>query len=211
MARATVSSETISYFRVNMGGCAATRRAFLGASRGLSVAAHPILSMELCILKFSGADTAEDAFEAALLCTRSWFTWLNDVSVVSRSRFGLMTIAPSRSDQDIDLFDCDDADMPDLAASEMDVHTRFLVGPFASPAWYSAAPPIEEAVLDPLELSKELLHRGALKDLLPPDSSALLLVSDPETCGAMIDLFAARHPSILCRDLGSLYRPRLAG
>lgn len=175
------------------------------------MAAHPFLSMELCILKFSGAHTAEDAFEGALLCTRSWFSWLNDVSVVSRSRFGLMTIAPSRSDQDIDLFDCDDEDVPDLEASAMDVHTRFLVGPFALPSWYAETAAVEETVLDPIELGKELLHRGALKDLLPPDSSALLLVADAETCSEMIELFAAQHPSILCRDLGSLFRPRLAG
>lgn len=172
--------------------------------------------MELCILKFPGAHSAEDAFEGALLCTRSWFSWLNDVSVVSRSRFGLITIAPSRSDHDIDVFDCDDDDVPDLEASEMDVHTRFLVGPFASPSWYPDTPPVEQALLDPeeldpVELGKELLHRGALKDLLPPDSSALLLVADAETCSEMIELFAAQHPSILCRDLGSLFQPRLAG
>jgi hypothetical protein len=172
--------------------------------------------MELCILKFAGAHTAEDAFEGALLCTRSWFSWLNDVSVVSRSRFGLITIAPSRSDHDIDLFDCDDDDVPDLEASEMDVHTRFLVGPFASPSWYPDTPAVEQALLDPVELDpvelgKELLHRGALKDLLPPDSSALLLVADAETCSEMIELFAAQHPNILCRDLGSLFHPRLAG
>jgi hypothetical protein len=172
--------------------------------------------MELCILKFAGACSAEDAFEGALLCTRSWFSWLNDVSVVSRSRFGLITIAPSRSDHDIDLFDCDDDDVPDLEASEMDVHTRFLVGPFASPSWYPDTPAVEQAPLDPVEmdpveLGKELLHRGALKDLLPPDSSALLLVADAETCSEMIELFAAQHPSILCRDLGSLFHPRLAG
>jgi hypothetical protein len=178
--------------------------------------------MELCILKFSGACTAEQAFESALLSTRSWFSWLNDISVVSRSRFGLMTIAPSRSEHDLDIFECDDADVPDLAASEIDVHTRFLVGPFASPSWYMTTTGLMEAKreaevgddddeLDPLELSQELLHRGALKDLLPPDSSALMLVADAETCSAMIDLFAARHPNILCRDLGGLFRPRLAG
>lgn len=177
--------------------------------------------MELCILKFPGACTAEEAFESALLSTRSWFSWLHDISVVSRSRFGLMTIAPSRSEHDLDLFECDDADVPDLASSEIDVHTRFLVGPFASPAWYTTNQSAVESKredddadaedeLDPLELSRELLHRGALKDLLPPDSSALMLVADAETCSAMIDLFAARHPNILCRDLGA-FRPRLAG
>jgi hypothetical protein len=164
--------------------------------------------MELCILKFGGAHAAEKALDAVLVVTPEWLPWLYDISVVSRSRFGQLTITPSHSLRELARFehgeDVAEEEDSDLTAPEIGAHTRFLLGPLVTPSWSSAADSLWHTINQAFDMESQLFHRGALKDLLSRDSSALLLVADTSTCRCMVRLFAPHQPGVVCRPLGDV-------
>jgi hypothetical protein len=160
--------------------------------------------MELCILKFDGARGAEKALDEVLLVTPDWLPWLDDISVVSRSRFGQLAITASRTRRDRARFDQGEDEDADRAAPEFRAHTRFLAGPLVTPSWSLAADSLWHAINEAFDTESQLFHHGALKDLLSRDSSALLLVADAVTCRCMVRLFSPHQPAVLCRDLGDV-------
>jgi hypothetical protein len=156
--------------------------------------------MELCILKFAGARVAENVLEAILVTARDWLPWLHDISVVSRTSLGRLTIRAPGVEDEADRFEYEEGELVEMAY-ESDSYTRFLVGPARASSWSSELDCRRAAAGLALDVERSFFHTGALRDLLGRDSSALLLVADDDTCVAMVDLFAPYHPNVSCRPV----------
>jgi hypothetical protein len=163
--------------------------------------------MDLCILKLNGARAAENALEAVLAITRDWLPWLHDMSVVSRSALGRLTIMGYRLNDDVNRFEYEEGGLAALASET--TYTRFLIGPLLGSSWPPVASPGLAATLA-RDVERRFFYTGALKDLLDRDSSALLLVSDAANCIEMVHLFAAYHPDVSHRQVGDLAEDCLA-
>src|SRR5262249_18494475 len=149
--------------------------------------------MEVCVLKFSSADGADDALKEVVNAEGDRNPWLYDVGVLRRPLLGRMSIRATFADE------------PAAKLREGDVRAKFadagamtgyLVGSLAGPLHADLAAlegrgqgaGVGEAV------EKQLLRIDEIKRNLPRDSSALVLVAPSEVNDQMVQLFAAYSP-----------------
>jgi len=60
-------------------------------------------------------------------------------------------------------------------------------------------------------MESELFRIDAIKEALPRDSSALVLIADTKLCDAMVQTFKSYEPKVVRRDVGDELRKRLQG
>jgi len=58
-------------------------------------------------------------------------------------------------------------------------------------------------------MESELFRIDAIKEALPRDSSALVMVADSKLCDAMVETFKSYEPQVLRRDVADELRKQL--
>jgi len=181
-----------------------------GSSRAEAVAeprARKELIMEVCILKFSSADGADDALKEVVNAEGDRNPWLYDVGVVRRPLLGKMSIRATYADEAPKLKEGDvKAKFADAGAM-----TGYLVGSLAGPlhADIAAMEGRGQGAGVGKAVEKQLLRIDEVKGNLPRDSSALVLVAPPEVNDRMVQLFTAYSPEVIRRDVAQEVVQRL--
>jgi len=164
--------------------------------------------MEICILRFDGNHSAEDALKTVIDAQGDRTPWLYDVAVVARPLIGRVRIGASFPDGKSKTFR-----EGDLAEAVADLgafsgyFVSLLAGPFGTAFRAVQAGMAGEAV--GREAEKKLLHLDAIKKALDRDSSALVLVADSKICDQMVKLFESYGPKVVRRQVADELRKRL--
>jgi hypothetical protein len=163
--------------------------------------------MELCILKFDGNYAADDALSAQLNALGDNNPWLYDVGVISRPLIGRVRIGASFPDGNSTTFR-----EGDLAKAGADVggHTGYYLAQLMSESKIKGRVKGRSAgKAAGSELENQLFHIDAIKQALPRDSSALVLIADSKLCDTMVDTFKDYEPAVVRRNVGDELRARL--
>jgi uncharacterized membrane protein len=165
--------------------------------------------MEICILKFDGKRSADDALEEVSDARANRMPWLNEVGVVSRPIIGRLTVRANYPDGETLLYK-----EGELAgkAGDIGAYTGYLLGNVSGPLRASllALEASTEAGDRVASVEKKLFHIDELKELLPRDSSALVLVADTSTCDDMVAAFSEYDPQIIRRNVATELQKRLS-
>jgi hypothetical protein len=165
--------------------------------------------MEICILKFDESSAAGDALKDQLDAQGDRNPWLYDVGMIARPLIGRVRIGATFPDGDSVKFREGDLTK---AAGELGAHTGYyltqLIGLHqsrigAAVRGSSAGKSLGSA------MENELFHIDTIKEALPRDSSALVLVADTKLCDAMVETFKSYEPKVVRRDVGDELRRRL--
>ena len=164
--------------------------------------------MELCILRFDGSHSAEDALKEVVDAQGDRNPWLNDVGMVARPLVGRVRIGATFPDGKSKTFH--EGDLAD-AASALGAYTGYyvsaLAGPFGSLFGITNAALTASAFGSDAE--QRLFHLDELKKELSRDSSALALIASPDTCDKMVELFQSYQPKVIRRDVAEELHQRL--
>lgn len=165
--------------------------------------------MEICVLKLDGSHTAEDALKEQIDAKGDRNPWLYDVGVIARPLIGRVRIVATFPDGNSTTFREGDLTK---AVGELGAHTGYyltqLIGLRASR--------IEAAVKGSSAgksvggaMENELFQIDTIKEALPRDSSALVLVADTKLCDALVETFKSYEPQVVRRDVADELRKRL--
>jgi len=163
--------------------------------------------MEVCILKFSSADGADDALKEVVNAEGDRNPWLYDVGVVRRPLLGKMSIRATYADEAPKLKEGDvKAKFADAGAM-----TGYLVGSLAGPlhADIAAMEGRGQGAGVGKAVEKVFARTDEIKKNFPRDSSALLLVAPPEVNDRMVQMFTAYSPEVIRRDVAQEVVQRL--
>jgi uncharacterized membrane protein len=164
--------------------------------------------MEIGILKFDGSHAAEDALEEVIDAQADRNPWLHEIGVVSRPLIGRLRIAVSFLEGSSKTYR--ESDLAD-ALADLGAYTGYfvssLVGPFG--ALFGTANAAMAAGERGGELEERLFHIDEIKQQLPRDSSALVLVASPDTIDTMVDLFRSYGPKVIRHRAEDELRQRL--
>jgi hypothetical protein len=163
--------------------------------------------MEIGILEFDGSRSAENALKDVLDARGDRDTWLHEIGVFARPLIGRLRVSASFLDS---AKTYREGDMANTVA-DLGAYTGYLVstlaGPFGSMiATVNAALAAGERGS---EAKEKLFHIDEIRDKLPRDSSALVLVASPDTIDAMVDAFQSYEPKVIRRDVEEELRKRL--
>jgi len=165
--------------------------------------------MEICILKLDGSHSAEDVLKEQIEANGDRNPWLYDVGVIARPLIGRVRIEATYPDGDSTRFREGDLTK---AVGDLGAHTGYYLTQLlglresrigASVRGSSAGKSLGGA------LENELFHIDAIKEALPRDSSALVLVADTKLCDAMVEMFKSYEPQVVRRDVADELRKRL--
>jgi hypothetical protein len=152
--------------------------------------------MELCVLKFDGDTLAATALDAALVTRSDRPDWVDDVSVVSRSRFGRLTVASAASVGASWRFRYEEGELV-KRVEDLEVYGDTLLGPLDAVALDVSR---MGAVLAG-DIERRFFHVNALKELLWCDSSALLLFAGAAICEDVHRTLSAFRHEVIRRGL----------
>ncbi len=163
--------------------------------------------MELGILRFDGSHAAEDALQEVIDALADRNPWLHEVGVVSRPLLGRLRISASFPEGTKTFREGDLA----TAASDLGVYTGYLVSSLAGPlaSMFATVNAAMAAGERGGELEERLFHIDEIKQQLPGDTSALVLIASPPTIDAMVSLFESYEPKVIRRDVADELRERL--
>jgi hypothetical protein len=161
--------------------------------------------MELCVIKFDGDTFAEASLEAALVTRPDIPDWVADVSVVSRSRSGTLTVASAGRLEPSRRFRYHEGELA-AVASELDVYSRALLRELDAVALDIA----RVGVLLAGDVERRFFHTTTLKELLTCDSSALLLFAHAAVCDDVERTFSGFTHELIRRGLDDELTRRFA-
>ncbi len=164
--------------------------------------------MELCILKFDGSHAAQHILAEVLDAEGDRNQWLFEVGTVSRPLVGRVRVGATFPDGQSKTFH--EGDLAD-AAEDLGGYTGYYVSALAGPfgSMFASVDAALSARAYASEAEQRLFHLDEVKKVLPRDSSALVLIANPETCDAMVAMFQAYSPKVIRRDIGEELRKRL--
>jgi len=164
--------------------------------------------MQICILGFKDTHAADDAYAEVLEREGEDNRWLLEVGTIARPRVGRVRVGVTFPDGETATLHEGDltrasADLGGLTG----YYISTLTGPFGS--MFAAA--VAESAGESLgrEAEQSLFHVGDIKNALPRDSSALVLVASEETCDALIEMFDSYSPAIIRSTVEPDLRARL--
>ena len=163
--------------------------------------------MEVCILKFSSADGADDALKEVVNAEGDRNPWLYDVGVVRRPLLGKMSIRATYADEAPKLKEGDvKAKFADAGSM-----TGYLVGSLVGPlhADMAALEGRSQGAGVGKVVEKQLLRTDEIKRNLPRDSSALVLIAPREVNDRMVQLFSAYSSEVIRKDVAQEMEQRL--
>ncbi len=164
--------------------------------------------MELCVLKFAGSRSAENALTEVLDAEGQRNPWLLEVGVLSRPLLGRVRMAVTYPDGQSNTFR--EGDLAD-AVADLGAYTGYyissLAGPLAS-TFETVESGLEGAALGS-EAEQRLFHLDEIKQRLPRDSSALVLIADSDICDRFVRLFQRYNPTVFRGDVVEELHKRL--
>jgi uncharacterized membrane protein len=163
--------------------------------------------MEIGVLKFDGRYSAEDALKTVVDAQADHNPWLHEVGVVSRPLIGRLRIAASFPEGTKTYRESDLAN----AVADLGAYTGYFVSALAGPlrSMFATVNAAAAAGDRGSELEERLFHINEIKEQLPRDSSALVLVADADTIDAMVELFEPYEPKVVRHDVQDELRQRL--
>ncbi len=164
--------------------------------------------MEACILKFDGANTADDALKKVADAKADRNPWLHEVGVVKRPLLGRISIRATFADDKAT--EVREGDIRS-AVAEAGSMTGYLVGSLVGPlhAEFAATQGGARGKGVGKTLEKMLAPFDEIKRDLPRDSSALVLVATPAVNDRMVELFATWSPKVIRKDVEQEVERRL--
>jgi uncharacterized membrane protein len=164
--------------------------------------------MEVCILKFDGSNTADDALKQVANAEADRNRWLHEVGVVKRPLLGRISIRVTFADDQT--AEVREGDIRS-AVAEAGSMTGYLVGSLVGPlhAELAASESGGRARAVGKAVEKMLAPFEEIKSRLPRDSSALVLVATPAINDRMVALFAAWSPEVIRKDVEQEVERRL--
>jgi hypothetical protein len=165
--------------------------------------------MEICVLKLDGSHTAEDALKEQIDAKADRNPWLYDVGVIARPLLGRVRIGATFPDGNSKTFREGDLTK---AVGELGAHTGYylteLIGLHesrigAAVRGSAAGKSVGSAV------ETEVFQIDAIKEALPRDSSALVLVADTKLCDTFVETFKSYEPQVVRRNVADELRKRL--
>jgi uncharacterized membrane protein len=164
--------------------------------------------MEICILKFEGSRDAEDALNEVIEAQADRNAWLHDIGVIARPLVGRVRVGATFPDGKSKTFH--EGDLAD-AVADLGAYTGYFVSALAGPlgSLIGSVNAATAAGAQGGALEARLFHLDELKKALPRDSSALVLIAQPDTCDQMVELFESYEPKVIRRDVADELRKRL--
>jgi uncharacterized membrane protein len=164
--------------------------------------------MEVCILRFDGADGADDALKQVINAQADRNPWLHDVGVVKRPLLGRISIRATFTDeQPVEVKQGDVAKKIAEAGSMTGYALGSLVGPLH--AEMAAMESESRATIEGVKLEKQLLRIDQIKSVLPRGSSALVLITTPDINDQFVGFFSQYSPEVIRRDVAQEVQKRL--
>jgi uncharacterized membrane protein len=164
--------------------------------------------MEVCILKFGGKNEAEKALKEVTDAEADRHAWLHEVGVVKRPLLGKISISATYDDEQRT-----DVRQGDLEAQVESVGamTGYLIGSLVGPlhAEMAALEGGARAASAGQALEDKLMRIDDIKQVLPRDSSALVLIATPDINDQFVDLFKRFTPQVIRRDVSEEIERRL--
>lgn len=165
--------------------------------------------MEICILKLDGSHSAEDALKEQLDAKGDRNPWLYDVGTIARPLIGRVRIGATFPDGNSVKFHEGDLTK---AVGELGAYTGYYLAQLAALhesriAAAARGGSTGKSVGGAME--NELFRIDAIKEALPRDSSALVLIADTKLCDAMVETFKSYDPQVVRRDVADELRKRL--
>ena len=167
--------------------------------------------MEICILKFDGSHAAEDDLKEQIDAQGDRNPWLFDVGTIARPLIGRVRIGATFPDGNSATFHEGDLTK---AVGELGAYTGYYLAQLpgvratrvgGAVRGSSAGKSVGGA------MESELFRIDAIKEALPRDSSALVLIADTKLCDTMVETFKSYEPKVVRRDIGDELRKRLQG
>jgi hypothetical protein len=158
--------------------------------------------MEICILRLDGKHSADEALEEVSDAQADRTPWLNEVGVVSRPFVGRLTIRANYPDGE--KLDYEEGDLASKAG-DIGGYTGYLLGNLSGP-FRASLLELEgesEAEERAAPVEKKLFHIDELKELLPRNSSALVLIAETPICDAMVETFSNYYPKVIRRNVAA--------
>lgn len=166
--------------------------------------------MEICILQFPGNHIAEDDLKEAIQLQGKQYPWLHDVGMIARPLAGRVRIGVTFPDGQSKTFrEGDLANVAEAFGGYTGYFISCLFGPLSSMFATVNAGLEARAVGD--EAEQRLFHLDEIKKALPRDSSALVLVAQPDICDEMVKVFESFEPppKVIRRQVADELRKRL--
>jgi uncharacterized membrane protein len=164
--------------------------------------------MEICILKFDGNHTAEDALKEVVDANADRNPWLHDIGVVARPLVGRVRVGATFPDGKSKTFH--EGDLAD-AIADLGAYTGYYVSALAGPlgSMIGSVNAALAAGERGSEVERKLFHLDEMKKALPRDSSALVLIAQSDICNAMVEMFKSYSPKVVRRQVAEELRQRL--
>jgi uncharacterized membrane protein len=163
--------------------------------------------MEIGILKFDGSHTAEDALKEITDAQADRNPWLHEVGVVARPLIGRLRIAASFPEGKKTYRESDVAS----ALADVGAYTGYFVSVLAAPlgAMFASVDAAMAAGERGSALEERLFHIDEIKQQLPRDSSALVLIASSATIDSLVGLFKSYSPKVIRRAADDELRQRI--
>jgi hypothetical protein len=164
--------------------------------------------MEVCILKFDGRHSADEALDDVSDAAGDRTPWIGEVGVVSRPLIGRLTIRANFPDGEKLVYK--EGDIA-AKAGDLGAYTGYLLGNLSGPFRGSllALEGESEAEERVAPMEKKLFHIDELKELLPRDTSALVLIAEPAICDEMVETFDEYGPKVVRRNVAAELQKQL--
>jgi uncharacterized membrane protein len=164
--------------------------------------------MEIGILKFDESHAAEEALQEVSDAEADRNPWLHEVGMIARPLLGRLRISASFPESKTKTFH--ESDLAD-AVGDLGAYTGYFVSALAGPlgSLFATVEAGMAAGEQGAELEERLFHIDEIKDQLPRDSSALILVANTATIDKMVELFEKFDPKVIRRDAESELGQRL--
>jgi hypothetical protein len=164
--------------------------------------------MQICILGFKRSQAADEAYAEVLELEGERNRWLLEVGAIARPRVGRVRVGVTFPDGEGTTFH--EGDLA-KAASNLGGLTGYylsaLAGPFGS--MFAAGEGERAGRLLGSDAEQRLFHMDDVKNALPRDSSALVLIANEETCDALVTMFESCSPLVIRAPVEPELRARL--
>ena len=164
--------------------------------------------MQICILGFKGSHSADDAYAEVLELEGEANRWLLEVGVIARPRVGRVRVGVTFPDGEGTTFH--EGDLA-KAAPELGGLTGYYVSALAGP--FGAMFALDEGKVTGRsfgsDAEQQLFHLDDVKQALPRDSSAVVLIANDDTCDALVKMFDSYDPLVIRAAVEPELRARL--
>jgi hypothetical protein len=164
--------------------------------------------MQMCILGFKGSHAADDAYAEVLELEGENNRWLLEVGAIARPRVGRVRVGVTFPDGEATTFH-----EGDLAKAAPDLggltgyYVSALAGPFGT--MFVAGEAETAGRFWKSDAEQRLFHLDDVKQALPRDSSALVLIANDDTCDALVAMFDSYDPLVIRATVEPELRTRL--